>query len=552
MKPKLLTTLPGYTSRQFAGDAVAGVTVAMVALPLSIAIAIASGAAPAAGLVTAVVGGFLISALGGSRVQIGGPTGAFIVVVYGVIAKHGFDGLLLATLMAGVILLAAGALRAGRLIALIPEAVIEGFTLGIAIVIATSQIKDLFGLGGGALPADFLAKLAALWGARATFNPAALAIGVATIVTIFAMRRWVPRIPGPVVAVALASAAVALFALPVDSVGSRYGALPAGLPWPHLPPVSPGAMLDLLPSALVIAFLAGVESLLSAVVADRMIGGAHRSNAELLAQGAANIAAPLFGGLPATGAIARTATNVRAGARTPVAGVVHAATLLLILWFAAPLARHIPLATLAALLMVVAYNMGEWAEIPDLLRLTRTDVAVWLVTLSLTVFADLTVAVGVGMVLAALLFIHRVAETTTVTAVTDEYVREGHVHILQNKAIPPYVKIFRIHGPFLFGATDKLRLIVDHVDALPAIVILRLRNMTAIDGTGLHAIEQLADVLHDSGRTLLLCGARQQPAHVMARSGFHRHVGAENMCAHVEDALARARAIHSTTHAEVK
>jgi len=398
MKPKLLTTLPGYTSRQFAGDAVAGVTVAMVALPLSIAIAIASGAAPAAGLVTAVVGGFLISALGGSRVQIGGPTGAFIVVVYGVIAKHGFDGLLLATLMAGVILLAAGALRAGRLIALIPEAVIEGFTLGIAIVIATSQIKDLFGLGGGALPADFLAKLAALWGARATFNPAALAIGVATIVTIFAMRRWVPRIPGPVVAVALASAAVALFALPVDSVGSRYGALPAGLPWPHLPPVSPGAMLDLLPSALVIAFLAGVESLLSAVVADRMIGGAHRSNAELLAQGAANIAAPLFGGLPATGAIARTATNVRAGGRTPVAGIVHALIILAVMLLAAPLAGYLAMPALAGLLIVTAWSMSEPHRWPERLRASRADLALLLLTMTLTVLADLTVAIAIGTV----------------------------------------------------------------------------------------------------------------------------------------------------------
>ena len=396
MKPKLLTTLPGYTRAQFAGDAVAGVTVAMVALPLSIAIAIASGAAPAAGLVTAVIGGLLISALGGSRVQIGGPTGAFIVVVYGVIARHGFDGLLLATLMAGAILLVAGLLRAGRLIALIPEAVIEGFTLGIAIVIATSQLKDLFGLGGGALPADFLPKLAALWAARATLSPAALAIGIGTIAAIFALRRWLPRVPGPVVAVALASVIVAVLALQVDSVGSRYGALPAGLPWPHLPPVSPARMLTLLPSALIIAFLAGVESLLSAVVADRMIGGAHRSNAELLAQGAANLAAPLFGGLPATGAIARTATNVRAGGRTPVAGIIHALVILAVMLLAAPLAGYLAMPALAGLLIVTAWTMSEPHRWPERWRAPLADRAVLVLTATLTVLADLTVAIAVG------------------------------------------------------------------------------------------------------------------------------------------------------------
>ena len=300
MKPKILTTLPGYTAREFAADAAAGLTVAMVALPLSIAIAIASGATPAAGLVTAVVAGFLISFLGGSRVQIGGPTGAFIVVVYGVIAAHGFDGLLLATLMAGVILFVAGLLRAGRLIALIPEAVIEGFTVGIAIVIAASQLKDLLGLSTGPLPADFVEKLPELWAARGTLSLAALTIGLGTIAAIFALRRLAPRMPGPIVAIAVASAAAALLILPIDTVGSVYGALPNGLPWPDLPPISFEKISELFPSALVIAFLAGVESLLSAIVADRMIGGAHRSNAELLAQGAATIASPLFGGLPAT------------------------------------------------------------------------------------------------------------------------------------------------------------------------------------------------------------------------------------------------------------
>ena len=399
MKPKLLSTLPGYTARQFASDAGAGITVAMVALPLSIAIAIASGATPAAGLVTAVVAGFLISALGGSRVQIGGPTGAFIVVVYGVIEAHGFDGLLLATLMAGAILIGAGLLRAGRLIALIPEAVIEGFTIGIAIVIAASQLKDLLGLSTASLPADFLPKMSALWSARETLNGYALTVGIATIAVIVALRRLAPRIPGAVVAVTLTSAAVALFLLPADSVGSRYGSLPSGLPWPALPAVSLAKISALLPTALLIAFLAGVESLLSAIVADRMIGGAHRSHAELLAQGAANIAAPLFGGLPATGAIARTATNARAGGRTPMAGIVHAAVILIVMAFAAPLAGYLAMPALAALLLVTAWTMSEPHRWPERLRAPASDRFLLTLTMVLTVFADLAVAIAVGTII---------------------------------------------------------------------------------------------------------------------------------------------------------
>ncbi|MFD1611998.1 SulP family inorganic anion transporter [Sphingomonas tabacisoli] len=396
MKPKLLTVLPEYTPRLFAGDAIASVTVAMVALPLSIAIAIASGAPPAAGLITAVIGGFLISALGGSRVQIGGPTGAFIVVVYGVIQAHGYEGLLLATLMAGAILVAAALLRAGRLIELIPEAVIEGFTVGIAIVIATSQLKDLLGLSIASLPAAFLEKLPVLWAARGTLNLAALLIGAGTIALIFILRRVVPRVPGPVIAVTLASAVVALAHLPVDTVGSRYGALPSGLPWPSLPPVSLGRMSELLSSAMVIAFLAGIESLLSAIVADRMVGGAHRSNAELLAQGAANIASPLFGGLPVTGAIARTATNVRAGGRTPVAGMLHALVILTIMTLASPLAGYLAMPALAGLLIVTAWTMSEPHRWPERLRGRAGDKFLLFLTMALTVLADLTVAIAVG------------------------------------------------------------------------------------------------------------------------------------------------------------
>jgi SulP family sulfate permease len=396
VKPKLLTTLPEYTTRQFAGDAVASVTVAMVALPLSIAIAIASGAQPAAGLITAVIGGFLISALGGSRVQIGGPTGAFIVVVYGVIQAHGFDGLLLATLMAGIILVAAALMRAGRLIALIPEAVIEGFTVGIAIVIATSQLKDLLGMSTASLPAAFLEKLPVLWAARDTLNRAGVLIGVGTVAAIFVLRWIVPRVPGPVIAVTIASLVAALLHMPIDTVGSRYGALPAGLPWPTLPPITVAKLSELMSSAMIIAFLAGIESLLSAIVADRMIGGAHRSNAELLAQGAANITSPLFGGLPATGAIARTATNVRAGGRTPVAGMLHALVILGVMIAAAPLAAYLAMPALAGLLVVTAWTMSEPHRWPERLRARAADQFLLFLTMTLTVVADLTVAIAVG------------------------------------------------------------------------------------------------------------------------------------------------------------
>ncbi len=399
MKPKHLTTLRDYSTKSFIADVIAGATVAMVALPLSIAIAIASGAQPAAGLVTAVVGGLLISLLGGSRVQISGPTGAFIVVVYGVIQQFGFDGLLVATMMAGVLLVIGGLLRAGRLIALIPEPVIEGFTIGIAVIIAVSQLKDLLGETVVGMPAELVHILPTLWNARATVNLAAVAVGVSAIVLIFALRRFVLRLPGAIVAVALASAAVALFALPVDTLQSRFGDLPNGLPMIALPPVSIERLIELLPSALVIAFLAGIESLLSAVVADRMTGGAHRSNAELLAQGAANIASPLFGGLPATGAIARTATNVRAGGITPVAGIVHALTILLVMVAAAPLAGYLAMPALAGLLIVTAWVMSEPHRWPERLRAPPADRLLLFLTFALTVLTTLTIAIAVGTAL---------------------------------------------------------------------------------------------------------------------------------------------------------
>ena len=407
MKPKILTTLPAYSLQQFWADLFAGVTVAMVAMPLSLAIAIASGADPAKGIVTAIVGGFLISLLGGSRVQIGGPTGAFIVVVFGVIAEHGYDGLVLATFMAGVILLVAGALRVGNLISFIPEAGVHGFTIGIAITIAASQLQDLFGLTADHVPADFLEKLPVLWEARETLGLPALAIGIVTMILIVALRRLSAKIPGLIIAVALTSAAVVVLALPVDTIASRFGALPNHLPMPSWPAMSGARIVELLPSAFVIAFLAGVESLLSAMVADRMSGGHHRPNAEVLAQGAANIGSALFAGLPATGAIARTATNIKAGGKTPVAGIVHALTILIAMMFAAPLAGYLAMPALAGLLLLTAWNMSEPQKWRGYLSLPRADLALLILTLVLTVVADLTIAIGVGVSLGLALRLRR-------------------------------------------------------------------------------------------------------------------------------------------------
>ena len=397
MKPKIITTMASYDRQQFTSDLIAGVTVAMVALPLSLAIAIASGAGPEKGLITAIVAGFLISALGGSRVQIGGPTGAFIVVVFGVIAEHGYDGLVLATFMAGLIMLVAGYFKAGSLVAYVPEPVINGFTIGIAVIIATSQIKDLLGLSIAEVPAEFIGKMEALWSARDTLSGLALAIGLATMVLIVALRRVAPKFPGLIIAVGMTSAAVALWMLPVDTIFSRFGALPSTLPMPALPEISLARITELLPSAIVIAFLASIESLLSAMVADRMSGGHHRPNAEVLAQGWANIGSSLFGGLPATGAIARTATNVRAGGKTPVAGIVHALTILLVMLVAAPLAGYLAMPALAGLLILTAWNMSEPHKWASYAQARVSDRVLLVLTLVLTVFADLTVAIGVGV-----------------------------------------------------------------------------------------------------------------------------------------------------------
>ncbi|MGC2293934.1 MAG: SulP family inorganic anion transporter, partial [Candidatus Acidiferrales bacterium] len=493
----------------------------------------------------AIVAGFLISALGGSTNQIGGPTGAFVVVVYTIVTKYGLDGLYTCTLMAGIMLVILGVTGLGSAVKFIPRPVVVGFTNGIAIIIASTQIKDFFGLKVDKVPGDFTSRIAILARNFRTLSPVATGLALLALVIIILFTRYVKKIPGYIVALLAGTSLVVIFKLPVETIGSRFGGIPSGLPHVAVPPIRFDLLRPLISPAITVAMLGAIESLMSAVVSDRMSGSKHNPNVELVGQGIANIFSPLFGGLPATGAIARTATNIRSGAKTPVAGMIHALTLLAIILFAAPSARFIPLAVLAAILFVVSYNMGEWREIPELLKLSPLEIGTWLVTFLLTVFADLTVAVEAGMILAALVYIRKVTETTTVAQVTEEYLKEGHAHILQHKEIPPYVAIFRIHGPFLFGATDKINDIVARIPELPPIVVLRLRNMTALDATGLQALENFADVVHQSGRALLLCGARQQPAEMMRAADFAEHVGAENICPHVAEALERAKKLWS-------
>jgi SulP family sulfate permease len=544
--PAFVGALRGYTRQAFVADVVAGITVGLVALPLAMAFAISSGVPPQAGLYCAVVAGFLISALGGSRTQIGGPTGAFVVVVFGIVARHGIDGLYVCTLMAGVMLVLLGLTGLGAVVKFLPRPVVVGFTNGIAVLIASTQVKDFFGLKIEHVPGEFLGRAEAIVGHFNTISWTATALSLLALLVILLFMRLVKRVPGSIVAMLLGTVAVVTLHLPVETIGSRFGAdaVPAGPPTLVVPHIDLDLVSSLFPAALTVALLGAIESLMSAVVADRMSHDRHNPNVELVAQGIANIASPLFGGLPATGAIARTATNIRSGATSPVAGMVHALTLLAVLLFAAPLARYIPLAVLAAILMVVSYNMGEWREIPKLLKMSMASISVWLATFLLTVFADLTVAVEVGMVLAALLYIRQVTQTTTVTRVSKESVEDDRAHILQDRYIPKYVTVVRIHGPFLFGATDKLAEVIDRAEELTPVVILRLRNMTAIDATGLMALEDVAEKLHAAGRTLILCGARPQPAKLMQQAEFEHRVGRENICPNVSAALLRAEMLY--------
>jgi SulP family sulfate permease len=538
--PKFVLCLRDYSLQKFSRDLVAGVTVGLVALPLAMAFSIASGLTPQAGIYCAIVTGFLISLLGGSKTQIGGPTGAFVVVIAAIVAAHGVDGLFMCTMMAGVLLVIMGATSIGSAVRFIPRPVIIGFTNGIAILIASTQIRDFFGLQIDKIPGEFWLRIETMATHFGSLNYPATALALTTVAILVGCRLVSSRIPGAIVVLLVGTAVVVLFKLPVETIGSRFGGIPSGLPHFSMPHFRVDLIHGLLGPSVTIAMLGAIESLMSAVVSDGMSNDRHNPNVELIGQGVANIVSPLFGGLPATGAIARTATNIRAGAQSPVAGMIHALTLLCVLLFAAPLVRFVPMSVLAGILMVVSYNMGEWREIPQLLKLTKTDISVWLVTFTLTVFADLTVAVEAGMILAALLFISRVASTTTVSRVTDDYVEDGRVHILQDKDIPYYATIFRIHGPLLFGATEKVAVVTEKIHELPPVVILRLRNMTALDATGLFALEEIAKELRTSGRTLILCGAREQPAALIRQSEFEDVIGRGNICENVRAALRRA------------
>ena len=548
--PKSVLCLRDYNLNKFGHDVIAGITVGLVALPLAMAFSIASGLSPQAGIYCAIVTGFLVSALGGSKTQIGGPTGAFVVVVAGIVAAHGIDGLFMCTVMAGILLVVMGATGMGTGVKFIPRPVVIGFTNGIAVLIASTQVKDFFGLHLEKVPGVFWLRMKALAASSPTWSPTATILAAATVGTMLLCRVLSKRIPGPIVAMLGATATAFVLKLPVETIDTRFGGIPSGLPHLVVPRWHAGLVHGLLGPAFTVAMLGAIESLMSAVVSDRMSNDRHNPNVELIGQGVANIMSPMFGGLPATGAIARTATNIRSGAQSPLAGMIHSLTLLCVLLFAAPLASYIPMAALAGILMIVAYNMGEWREIPQLLRLTKTDISIWLVTFALTVFADLTVAVEAGMILAALLFISRVAATTTVSQVTDDYIEDGRVHILQDKDIPYYATIFRIHGPFLFGATDKISAVTENIHKLPPVVILRLRNMTALDATGLFALEEVARHLHATKRTLILCGAREQPARLIHQAEFEDVVGAENICDNVQEALRRAEEVYERLEAK--
>jgi SulP family sulfate permease len=545
--PKSVLCLKDYSARDFGADLGAGVTVGLVALPLAMAFAIASGLSPQAGIYCAVVTGLLISLLGGSKTQIGGPTGAFVVVVFGILAKHGIHGLFLCTMMAGVMLVIMGLTGMGKAVQFIPRPVVMGFTNGIAVLIASTQIRDFFGLRLEHSPGEFFARMKELIEHAGTISPAATALAAGSLAIILLTPKVTRRIPGYIVALVAGTAAATLLHLPVETIGTRFGGIPSGLPHIQIPEFHLAMVLPLISPALTVAMLGAIESLMSAVVADSMSGDRHNPNVELVAQGVANIVSPIFGGLPATGAIARTATNIRSGARTPVAGIIHSVTLLAVLLFAAPLARFIPMAVLAAILFVVSYNMGQWGETLRLLRVTKSAVAVWLVTFGLTVMADLTTAVEFGMVLAALTFIRNVADSTSVSPVTKDYILTGRPHVLHDKHIPEYVEVFTVQGALLFGAAKKLEIILHRLDALPPVIILRLRGMSAIDSTGLGAIEDLAECLRASGRHLVLCGAKEHPAKLIHQPVFEEKIGTENICANIQQALDRAEELMSET-----
>lgn len=545
--PKLFSIIKTYNKEQFLKDLTAGVIVGIVALPLAIAFGIASGVTPEKGIITAIIAGFIISALGGSRVQIGGPTGAFIIIVYGIIQNYGFTGLMIATMMAGVLLIIMGVARFGSVIKFIPHPVVVGFTSGIAVIIFSTQIKDFLGLSIADMPSEFIEKWAVYYTSINTMNLYSFGIALSALLIIIFWQKVTHKIPGSLIAIVFTTVIVYFFNLPTPTIGSVFGEIQSNLPSPEFYSISFHTVKELMVPAITIALLAAIESLLSAVVADGMIGGRHRSNMELIAQGVANLITPIFGGIPATGAIARTATNIKNGGRTPVAGIIHALTLLIIMLFFGYLAKLIPMATLAAILVVVAYNMSEWKTFLSILKSPKSDVAVLLTTFFLTIIFDLTIAIEVGMVMAVFLFMRQMATVTNVGIVTrelsDDYDEASDPMAINKKNVPEGVEVFEINGPFFFGAAEKFKEAMRSLEDPPKVRIIRMRNVPAIDSTGIHVLE---DTYKDSLKQktqLVLSGVHTQPLMALVNSGFIDTIGENNVYGNIDDALDRAREI---------
>ncbi len=546
LKPKLFSTLKNYSKQQFISDATAGVIVGIVALPLAIAFGIASGVTPEKGIITAIIAGFIISFFGGSRVQIGGPTGAFIIIVYGIVQQYGTTGLAIATIMAGIILVIMGLVNFGSLIKFIPYPVVVGFTSGIALLIFSTQIKDFFGLQLDKIPSEFHEKWMAYFETFSTINYNVFGIAMLALLIMIFWPKVTHRIPGSLIAIIVTTVIVIVFKLPVDTIGSRFGEIPSNLPSPSFYEIDLSIIRNLIGPATVIAILAAIESLLSAVVADGMIGGKHRSNMELVAQGLANIITPIFGGIPATGAIARTATNIKNGGRTPVAGIIHSITLLLIMLFFGSYAKLIPMATLAAILIIVAYNMSEWHAFKSLLKSPKSDVAVLLTTFFLTVIFDLTIAIEIGMVLSVLLFMKRMSEVSNVSVITRELKDEEDQpdpNAIDKKQIPEGVEVFEINGPFFFGAAKKFKDEMAVIEKPPKVRIIRMRNVPAVDATGLQTLKDFYSDAKKHNTHMILSGVHTQPLYAMTQAGIFDLYGEDNIHGNIDDALDRAREV---------
>jgi len=547
LKPQLLSSIKEYNKNLFISDLTSGLIVGIVALPLAIAFAIASGVSPEKGIITAIIAGFIISALGGSKVQIGGPTGAFVVIVYSIVENYGLNGLFISTIMAGVILVIMGLARFGSVIKFIPHPVVVGFTSGIALIIFTSQLKDFLGLNIANLPADFTEKIGVYSDFINTINPYSVLIAGGSLLIMIFWPKVSHKIPGSIIALLLATVIVTIFNLPVETIGSRFGEIASTFPEPDTFEINLSIIRNLIQPATTIAILAAIESLLSAVVADGMIGGKHRSNMELVAQGAANIITPFFGGIPATGAIARTATNIKNGGRTPIAGIIHALVLLLIMLFFGQWAKLIPMAALAAILVVVAYNMSEWRTFRSLLKSPKSDVAVLLTTFGLTVIIDLTVAIEIGMVLAVFLFMRRMAMVTNVGVITRELTDEEETVVdpmaIDKKNVPEGVEVFEINGPFFFGAVEKFKEAAEIIEKPPKVRIIRMRNVPAIDSTGLHVLEEVLRDSRKEGTEVIFSGVHAQPLMAFDNSGLLKKIGEKNVHSNIDEALARAKEI---------